>query len=265
MTAGKRKRQRMTGKNNTASLPLAGHLEELRRRIFYCLGFILAGTLVSFPFAGRIIDILRLPASGIIETLVFLKPTGMITAYFRVALYAGVVISSPALFYHFWKFIKPALGSGGNMSVINWFFTVLLLFLLGTAFAYMIAAPLALNFLLGFSEGTAEPTITLNYYIAFIITLLVLSGIVFEMPVIAAFLTMARLLTPAVMRRRRREALFALFVTAAVATPTTDIFNMLVFVTPMIILYEASILVSAVIYRALKITPPLSEVYPNET
>lgn len=240
-----------------------GHLDDLRKTIFYCLGSVLCGTLLGFFFAKDLIILLKLPARGIIDHFILLKPTEAVAIYVKVALYAGCCIASPAVFYHVWQFVKPAVGEELRSGIAGWFLAALGLFVAGTVFAYTVLIPAGLGFLLRLSQEIATPMFNLNGYISFLLALLVLSGVVFEMPVIAALLTRLRLISPQLMRKRRKEAFFALMVIAAVITPTTDIFNMLLFAAPMVVLYEISILVSSFMSRSL--LQPGEEAYYHET
>jgi sec-independent protein translocase protein TatC len=250
-------------RENPETLTVIGHIEELRKRIILSLIFLSCGTVFCFVFAADIMAFLKAPAGGTGITFVFVKPTEVLTAYFLVSLYAGGLLSSPALLYQFWKFIKPAVGRETGISIALWALSVAGLFALGTVFAYKLALPLGLRFLMGFSRSAATPMLTLNNYISFVLAIMVVSGIIFEMPVISAFLTRVRLITPDLLKKRRKEAIFILFVLAAVLTPTTDIFNMLIFVAPMLVLYEISILSSILAYRPYR-KELLEEVYKNE-
>lgn len=251
------------GIKNRNNDSLIGHLDDLRKTIFYCLGSVLCGTVLGLFVAKDIITLLKFPARGIIDHFILLKPTEAVAIYVKVALYAGCCIASPAILYFIWQFVKPAVGEDMRRGIVGWSLAALGLFAAGTYFAYAVLIPAGLGFLLRLSQEIAEPMFNLNGYISFMLSLLILSGIVFEMPVIAAMLTRVGLITPRLMRRRRKEAFFGLMVIAAVVTPTTDIFNMLLFVAPMIVLYEASILISSLVSRSVPLKPG-EEAYYNE-
>lgn len=236
--------------NNSNSLTILGHLDELRNRIIFSVCYLVLGILIALFFAKDIIVFLKLPAVKFINDFVVLKPTEVIAIYFKISLCAGSLIACPAIFYHAWKFIKPAIPEDVNISVLNWFFAVLFLFISGIIFAFKILVPAGLNFLFTLSKEIAVPMIALSNYISFVLSILILGGVIFEMPVLAALLTKLRIISPALMKRKRKEAIFTLFVLAAILTPTTDIFNMIIFVMPMIVLYEISIIVASVVQKS---------------
>ena len=249
--------------NDPDSLTLLGHLDELRSRIIFCLIYILGTTLLALNFSKPLINLLKYPAIKAIPGFVLLKPTEIVSVYVKVALGAAVIISSPVIFYNLWKFIKPVIRKDLRASIIRWVISSCGLFVMGVLFMYMVAVPYGIAFLLKITEGVASPMISLNSYISLVLSIIFCGGFVFEIPVISGLLTSAGIITPHLMRSKRREAIFILFVAAAVLTPTTDIFNMLLFAVPMIILYEASIIVSAFIYRS-RLKNKTEEIYAIE-
>lgn len=240
----------MPTQNSPETLSLYGHLDELRRRIILSLLFLAAGTCVGFFFCRELITLLELPSRGIVPKFILLKPTEIVGIYVKTALFAGLTISAPAIFYQFWRFVVPALTDDMRFSFPSWLAAAAGLFVTGCSFSFFVLIPAAIRFLYALSVDVAEPAFSLGGYVSFTLSLLALTGIVFEMPLAAALLTKIRLLSPGMMRGHRREAIFGLCVAAAVLTPTTDIFNMLLFVAPMVALYEVSILVSAAVARS---------------
>lgn len=233
------------------SLSLADHLEELRSRIFICLGFVLASTLAGFIVSPYLLELIRQPSIGIIERLIVTKPTEAIIIYFKISLYVGIILSSPVIYYQFWQFIRPAVPSHVSVSFINWFLPVIMFFLIGTVFTYYVIIPTGLKFLVSISKKVAYPMFTLSGYASFVLALIILGGFIFEMPILSAFLTRIGIISPSFMRRKRKESVFTMIVFAAVFTPTTDVFNMALFVMPMLVLYEVSILSSLFIERSI--------------
>jgi sec-independent protein translocase protein TatC len=183
--------------------------------------------------------------------------------YVKVALYAGAVFAAPFMVYRLWQFVKPAASDDVQRTFVLWAIAAAFLFAAGTAFAFFLALPSAIRFLMALSQGLAAPLITVNSYLSFVLAVLVVAGLVFEIPAVCALLTRMGIITPALLRRKRKEAFFALCVFAAVMTPTTDIVNMLLFIIPMAALYEVGILVSACLYAA-KPRTPAEEAYPHE-
>ncbi len=236
--------------NNPDSLTLFGHLDELRSRIIFCLLTVLVVTLAALNFTKPLIDLLKYPAIKTIHNFVLVKPTEIMAVYVKVALGAALIISSPLIFYNLWQFIKPVIREDRRPAVIRWVIASCVLFVTGALFMYFVAVPYGLAFLLKMIEGVASPMISLNSYISLVLTIILCGGLVFEIPVITGLLTSAGIITPNFMRSKRRESIFGLFVVAALVSPSPDVFSMLMFAIPMVILYEASIIVSVFIYKA---------------
>jgi sec-independent protein translocase protein TatC len=248
-------------KNKPEGLSVFGHLDELRRRILFSVSALAFGTCFGLTLAKPLIILLKRPGIACIQEYVLLKPTDVISVYFKVALYCGAIISSPFICYQAWQFLKPAIPADVKVSLAGWIVAAAGLFAAGTVFAYFLLIPQALVFLLGLSREVATPMINLNFYLSFVLAMLLAGGAIFEIPIVVGLLTKLQILNPQMLRRRRKEAIFILCVIAAVITPTTDAFNMLIFVAPMIILYEASIWVSVLLIRAPKKDKSIEDVY----
>jgi sec-independent protein translocase protein TatC len=173
----------------------------------------------------------------------------MVVTYFKISLFSGLIISSPAILYNLWLFIKPAVSKELKFNFFLWLLGIIILFILGTIFSYFTILPYGLKFLLTFGNKFAYPMISLNNYISFVLTILLITGLIFEMPIFCAMLTKLKILTPKFLQQKRKEAIFGLITFAAIITPTTDVFNLLLFVFPMVLLYEVSILVSYLVTK----------------
>jgi sec-independent protein translocase protein TatC len=246
------------------ALNVIGHLDELRGGLIRSAVYLAAGTLAGLFAAKPVIELLKHPARGVLSDFILMKPTDIISVYLRAAVYAGAVVASPLILREMWLFVKPAVPEGPRVAWWAWIAAALLLFAGGTLFAYWVLAPAALNFLLKLSREVATPLISLNFYLSFLIAVLALGGAVFEIPVAVALLTRLGLITPRLLLQRWREAIFILLAAAAVLSPTTDVFNMLLFALPMIFLYAASIGVSALMLRDRK-KKSAEDVYRHET
>lgn len=248
-----------------ASLNLLGHLEELRSRILLAGGGVLVLSLACLGLAPDLIAWLKWPARGLLEHWVLIKPTEIISVYFKLALYGGIVLAGPWIVYQAWAFVKPAVPPEEDIRWPWWIAGAGLLFVLGTAFAYWVLLPAALRFLIQWSRSAAELMLTLNAYISFALAVLILGGGLFELPLALAVLTRLHLISPQQLRKKRKEALFILLVAAAVLTPTTDVFNLLLFALPMGALYEAGIWFSVWVEAAARRRASWKGVYDRET
>ena len=225
-------------------LTIVGHLGELRRRCIVSLVAVIAAAIVCLPFSSVILAILKLPVRGILEKLVYFSPEEAFLVYMRISLIAGLIISFPVIAYQAWAFTAPALGKDFKKYAVYFVFFSALAFVAGCAFAYACMLPAALRFLLSIGEGQLEPVISATRYIAFVTGFILACGMVFEMPVASFFLARTGVITASLMRRKFKYALIVIVVAAAVITPTSDVFNMLLLALPMIGLYEISIWVA---------------------
>jgi len=230
-------------------LDVITHLEELRRRILYCLLVLAAAGVIAFTQGDRIMALVRVPINGLVDELIFISPTEAFIAYIKVALLTGFIVCFPFIILQAWAFLAPALPADTRKRVVIWLLFSLILFFTGIAFSYFAAIPAALKFLLNFSAGIAVAKITLGKYISFFGAFILIGGIVFEIPIVIGLLTDAGLVKTSTLRGKRHIALMVILIFAAVITPTQDIMNMLIFAVPMMLLYEVGIMVSTLIER----------------
>jgi len=228
------------------------HLEELRWRLVKAA----LGVLVAVIGCGVVRDwlvnsvVLRpsrivVPPLNLINTV----PYGQITFYMGVVITAGLIISSPWILYQLWKFVEPGLKEKEKKYVSGIVASTTVCFLSGVAFAYFLMLPYMLQFFSTFGSSSIANMISVSEYMSFVIQLVLLSGLIFELPMIAYFLARFGIMTPAFMRHYRRHAIVAILIIAAVVTPTTDPVTMTVFSLPMFILYELSIWIATVAAR----------------
>jgi sec-independent protein translocase protein TatC len=174
-----------------------------------------------------------------------LKPFGQVFLYMQVAIIGGIILSIPNILYQLWAFIAPGLmpKERRHIKAIVVFSSVC--FLAGIAFAYFVILPSALTFFAGFGTPEIENNIAINEYMNFIISVMLASGVVFELPMVSWFLSRLGILTPAFMRKYRRHAIVIIFILAALLTPGTDPVSQVLLAGPLVVLYEISIGVSA--------------------
>lgn len=228
-------------------LDVVGHLAELRKRLLVCLAAFALAASALFAFGRVFLAWLELPAGEMIRDFIFISPTEAFLTYLQAVLLAALVATSPVILYEVWAFLGPALAPPARRRVLAWLLLAQVLFLGGLAFSYAVLLPAALKFLLGFGVGVAQPAITVSKYISFANSVLLLGGAVFEIPVVLGLLTEAGLVDAGRLRAGRRQAVIVNLVIAAVITPTQDVFNLMLFAAPMILLYEAGILLSALV------------------
>jgi len=182
--------------------------------------------------------------------LVVLKATGAFNLYIEVSFYAALFLSVPFLLWQAWAFISPGLYEHEKKYAVPFVLMASVFFLLGCAFAYYVAFPRAANYLLGVAAGgKLRPQLTADDYFDLILTIMLGLGVVFEIPTITYFLSRIGLINHKILLKIWRWAIIAIFIVAAVLTPTTDIPNMMIFAAPMMLLYFFSVGIAWVFYR----------------
>jgi sec-independent protein translocase protein TatC len=231
------------------------HLEELRRRIIYCIIFVGAGFFACWWKAELIFSYMQRPITAALEAnhmdtqLVYLNPTEPFNLYMKIGLMAGIFLASPFILYQVWAFIAPGLYKNERRYVLPFMFSTVLLFVAGGAFGYKMVYPRALTFLIEYGHGL-KPMITIGEYTDLFMTIILGLGLVFEMPILVFFLSLMGIVSAKWMWNNLRYSVLAIFVVAAILTPTTDIMNMCIFAAPMIALYLLSIGVAWLVHPA---------------
>jgi sec-independent protein translocase protein TatC len=182
----------------------------------------------------------QIDASNPSEWLVIDTVQGAFSLYVKVAFYAALIFAMPILLYQFWAFVSPGLYRHEKRYVLPFIFMGTVFFILGTAFGYYVAFPRAAVWLLELGSGF-RPLIKANEYFDLIILIMLGLGVVFQIPTLTFFLARIGIVTARMMMRPWRYAIVAIFIIAAVISPTGDIPNLLIFALPMLVLYAFSI------------------------
>ena len=177
--------------------------------------------------------------------LINIKMAGQITTHIMVALVAGLIMAFPVVIHEFWRFFRPALHTNEAQYARGAVLASTLLFFTGVLFGYYLLAPLSIHFLSSYviSEDVVNQ-INIRSYIGTITSICLATGIIFELPIIAFFLTKIGIITPAFMRKYRKHAIVVIFIVAAIITPP-DVFSQILVCIPLLLLYEVSIGISA--------------------
>lgn len=232
------------------------HLDEFRGVLLRCAIYIGVATAGTWAFREQIFDLLRYPAiegakrAGL-DTLPFriFEPAGGIVLMMQASLVAGLILSAPLWLMELVRFVTPGLHKHERRAALFLIPVAVLLFAGGAAFCYWIS-PAAFGFLFKFNLSLGVlPEVTLVSYLHFLLRLLVVFGLVFEMPLVIMFLVHFGVVGSVFLLRGWRVALVVIFIVAAIATPTTDPITMLLMAGPMIVLYFISILLGRMVER----------------
>jgi sec-independent protein translocase protein TatC len=232
------------------------HLKEMRDRITKSVIVLVITTAIAFVFGEQILKLLIVPAPPDIE-LQAIELVENLAVYFKVALAGGVILAMPFLVYQIFAFVAPALTRQEKSYIYRILPFITVMFFGGVAFAYFIALPPALRFLLSWMSDIAQPQIRISDYVNIVTRLILSVGLVFETPVIIMFLARMGLVTPQWLARRRKLWVVLAFVIAAIITPTFDPINQTIIALPLIILLELSILLARFVYKKRAETAPV--------
>jgi sec-independent protein translocase protein TatC len=224
---------------------VTGHLTELRNRIIVTAVFFVAFFALGFIYVK---DIYHFFTADLSFQLNIISPGETIWLYFTMASLVAIAGTIPVLTYQIWAFIKPGLTDLERKASMAYIPAVFLLFIAGLVFGYYLFVELILPFLLGLSEGMFNEMFTTEKYFKFMLRVTLPFAILFEIPIIAMFLTTIGVLTPEFMRKSRKYAYLILIIIGTIVTPP-DFLLQLVVAVPLILLYEISIRLSAFVYR----------------
>jgi len=222
------------------------HLEELRRRLIVSLVAVFGAFLVCWYWAPALFDFLARPVRQVLppgQNLAYTTLSEPFVLYFRVALLAGIIVSSPVILWQVWLFVAPALYRREKRWVFPFLTASVLLFLAGCAFGYYKAFPLVVGFLVGVGKPF-QAVITINEYLSTAYKIILGLGLCFEMPVLIFFLARMGLVSERWLLAKFKYAILIIFIIAAVITPTPDVTTQCVFAVPMILLYLLGIAVA---------------------
>lgn len=248
-------RSEVVSRAELPGMSLLEHLEELRRRIIFSVLSIAGGFGVCYWFHEQIYDLMQRPITFALRNnhldtqLVFTNPTEPFNMYLKMGLIGGIFVASPLVLYQVWLFISPGLYKHEKRYVLPFMFATVGLFIAGGLFAYKMAFPAALDFLIKYGSQF-KPMITLTEYTDLFLTLIIGMGIIFELPILVFFLALFGIVTAGWLWRNLRYSILVIFTIAAIVTPTTDILNMCIFAAPMVALYIASIGVAYLVHPA---------------
>jgi sec-independent protein translocase protein TatC len=228
-------------------LSLLDHFKELRKRLIRSVLALVVTVIISFFFWRWIFYILTYPTHG--ATLYAFEMTETFGITMKVCLGAGLIIAMPYITYQAIMFIRPALTDREKRYlyiVMPW---VTVMFLGGVVFGYFILVPPAVRFLMSWGSDIVKVQVGIDNYISVVTRLLLIIGLVFELPVVSTFLARIGIIKPEWLASKRKIAIVIAFVLAAIITPTFDPVNQSLVAVPLVVLYEMSIWLAKLVYR----------------
>ena len=221
------------------------HLEELRWRLWASLATIGIFSTAAYFFSKPLLNFLIHPLSQATGgNVYFHTPYEAFVVHLEVSLLAGILVASPVIFTELWLFLAPGFHRRERKVAILLTLFSVLLFLGGAAFAIWILIPWSLNFFLSFQTDTLRPLIGVGPYFSFLVWMVLISGVIFDLPVVVLGLVKAGILSQAALRKSRKGVIVSLFILAAVITPSGDPATQIFFTLPLILLYEVCVFVA---------------------
>lgn len=222
--------------------------------VFAVAAFCMKDWLFTIVLAPRTSDFITFQWLGVEPFSIHLMNTGLteqFMTHMRVAIYAGLLCAAPYIIYELFRFVSPGLYQNERRAGF-WIVTSgYLMFMLGTLLNYLLIFPLTVRFLGTYQVSPeVDNMLTLQSYTDTLISMSLVMGVIFELPVICAILGRMRILSSQLMSRYRRHAIVAILVVAAIITPTTDVFTLIIVSLPIWLLYELSILIVRVMRPA---------------
>ena len=232
------------------------HLEELRWAILKSVLAILVGMVACFSVHEYIVEFLISPT--LLEGLKIeiemqaIRPAGMFTTIVNICLVGGFALALPYVLYNLWSFVSPGLLDNEKKYVPIVIFFSCVLFLMGAAFAFYILIPVMVRFFIQLYVPGISAQWDIGFWIGLVNKMVLIMGIVFQMPIVVAFLTWIRILSADKLKRVWRVALVVIFIVAAIITPTGDPYTQTLVAIPLVILYFISMGIAMLIGRSRK-------------
>jgi sec-independent protein translocase protein TatC len=224
------------------TMSLVEHLEEVRDRLVRSVIGLVVTTSLAFLFITPIMSLLLNLAGA--HPVQAIDPTETFSTYFKVAFTVGIGLAMPLLVYEFLRFLAPGLQRGERRAIYFSLPFVVLCFVTGALFCYVLVLPSALNFLLGFGDPRILKQVSLTKFIGFVSNFILACGVAFELPVVIFMLAKLGVVSYKRLTRFRKYAFLLAFVGAAILTPTPDPFNQALVAGPLFLLYELGLQMS---------------------
>lgn len=213
------------------------HLEELRGRLFWCLIAWLLASGIFYLFTTKFIEIMTKP----IGKLIFFNLAEAFLVKIKLAMVGGIFLAFPVILYHVLQFVLPGLTPKERRYILLLVPFAILLFLGGAVFSFYYLIPFGIKFLMGFATPQLQPLISIDAYLSFILAAVSVVGLIFELPLVMLFLAKLGIVNSKMLRSSWKYAVLVIFIVAAFAAPSPDVFSQFMVAIPMLVLYEIGI------------------------
>jgi sec-independent protein translocase protein TatC len=227
---------------------LVEHLEELRQRIFVCLGALLIGFVATYAIHTHLLHWLNKPLPAHVGKPITLGVAEPFLTVMKLSLMGSIVLTLPVLLWQLWAFLAPAVDDHQEKRVRYFVLFAAVLLVAGMVFGYFVALPAAVHYLTNYDRAQFNIQIRASDYYSFTTMVLLAMGVVFEMPIVIIALTRLGIITTKQLRQNRRIGYFAV-AALGVALPGVDPFTTTLEILPLWALYEGSIWLSVMLDR----------------
>jgi len=227
---------------------LVEHLEELRQRLFVCLGALLVGFIVTYAFHTHVLNWLNRPLPAHVA-----KPTTFGVAepfltVMKISLFGAIILAAPVILWQLWAFLAPAIDAGLERKILGFVLAATGLLAGGIVFGYFVALPAAVHYLTNYDKAQFHIQLRAKDYYGFVTMVMLAMGLVFELPIFILALVGLGILDSRTLRKNRRIGYFVV-AAIAVALPGVDPITTCIEIAPLWILFELSIQLSRVVER----------------
>ncbi len=227
---------------------LVEHLEELRQRIFVCLGSLLLGFVVTYSIHRHLLHWLNRPLPAHVGKPITLAVAEPFLTVMKISLYGALLLAAPVILWQVWSYFAPAVDPHQERRVLYFVIFASALLVGGIVFGYFVALPAAVHYLTNYDKSEFAIQLRAKDYYGFVTMVLLAMGVVFELPVFIIALVRLGILTTQQLRRNRRIGYFAIAV-LGVALPGVDPITTTIEIIPLWVLYEGSIWLSVLFER----------------
>jgi sec-independent protein translocase protein TatC len=227
---------------------LVEHLEELRQRLFVCLGALVVGFVATYAIHRHLLHWLNRPLPAHVGKPITLGVAEPFLTVMKLCLMGSIVLTLPIIFWQLWSFFAPAVEEKHERRILYFVIFAAVLLVGGMIFGYFVALPAAVHYLTNFDKSEFNVQIRAKDYYGFTTMVLLAMGVVFEMPIFILALTRLGILSTKQLRSNRRIGYFAV-AALGVALPGVDPFTTVIEILPLWVLYEGSIWLSVMLDR----------------
>jgi sec-independent protein translocase protein TatC len=226
--------------------PFLSHLKELRDRILVCIIALGIAFIFTYYFKEKIFAFLMQPFIRVMpekSSFIFTGVTEAFITYFKISIVAALFVCSPVMLYEFWMFVSPGLYAKEKRYVYPFIFLGSLCFICGALFCYFIVMPSVYKFFVSYAAEYIIPMPDLKSYMSLTLKMLIIFGLIFELPLVAFYLSKAGIINFRMLSTKRRYAILGIVILSAIITPP-DMASQLLIAIPLWGLYEISILIA---------------------